>query len=120
MEDINETKHKLSKCCSFLQYWWVKSLIAFIIFLLIFWIGVEFGEKQNNHHNFGNSSLYGAQTPCPFAQKQKSMSRRGIKQYNIRDWQKTPNQDALNKKTLNKTVPDTESTSGSNNETNSQ
>jgi hypothetical protein len=51
MEEIKEiNKCNLFDKCQFLRYWWVKSLIAFLFFLLIFWIGVEFGESHQSRH----------------------------------------------------------------------
>lgn len=37
---------------SIFDIWWVKSLFAFIVLVLVFWVGIQFGEGRNRQHGF--------------------------------------------------------------------
>jgi hypothetical protein len=43
----NTTECRHFECvCSIFRLWWVRSLLGFFVFLLIFWIGIKFGESR--------------------------------------------------------------------------
>ncbi len=55
MEEINKTGCHGGKCSEILKIWWVKSLLGFFIFLLIFWMGVLFGQSEAIGHREMNN-----------------------------------------------------------------
>ena len=52
---MEEAKNINCKCHEIFNLWWVKSLVGFLAFLIIFCIGVKFGERhQRNERGFNN------------------------------------------------------------------
>lgn len=65
---MEETKNiNKCKCTDILNIWWVKSLIGFLVFLLIFWVGTLFGKS----HNRGMRGM--DNFACPQMQQTKNM-----------------------------------------------
>lgn len=59
MEEIKNSNCRCGKCSEILKIWWVKSLIGFLLFLLIFWLGALFGRGQNHGgRGFANPSCF--------------------------------------------------------------
>ena len=72
MEETKNSNNHFCHCTEILNIWWIKSLIGFFIFLLIFFIGSQFVR------HFGGREFNGS--ACGFGQSQQMQNwPRGIR-----------------------------------------
>ena len=61
---------------AFAHFWWIKSLVAFLVLLLVFWMGVEFGEHHSWYgRDFGGR--FGGQYPMMYQEGNYAQPQNG-------------------------------------------